>query len=602
MANDLWYQLPTDMNAWQSIIVSNIARKVPEIPPYIAGLEFTKIDPVAGDADGLIYLLNGMAGIPVLIRGYRLAPLDVMVDKQENFYPVSGEFLNKLYTDNTLGIPSDDFQRNQGIQEDGPARRVEAIKTVDAVKRASATAREKLAAAIEDSPLTLKFLDEQMGDVLTALYAPVEETVKEAATEEQKPEFEMLFYSNGHYFLNDTEIDAKTAGEKLNEFGVEENDRIDFMSGAPVVVDRREKIAGIYMGDSTSAQAVSNSPYCLTCVVGNDGIPRHGIVLHREVYVDSPNRREDSNRSYTSYLYVGPDCHALQSDMLLLDPMPIDASKLHELSVATEPLIGRFGIAVSGCSFKGPFEVIGSTKHGNEWKIRTSNLLEQEFTIDQTDNGWTFYEVPREQIGVVKSEQEAMVSMPGATYRVASSVNGKLVLDNQEMEYLNGAYELVRQHGIDVSDALKVASSALMNGSCMFKVAKESAGKGGAEDAAQAAQEQAMFNATQPPPIQPNVPVQFEDIEDIAKINNPSLMSAYLTGKLVDVNMAGREQMMQISDDILEATKSLGKLLFLIRMGSVTTVNEADAQMALNKMTDVAKSVGTAPILPTYSE
>jgi hypothetical protein len=134
----------------------------------------------------------------------------------------------------------------------------------------------------------------------------------------------------------------------------------------------------------------------------------------------------------------------------------------------------------------------------------------------------------------------------------------------------------------------------------MFKVAKAPAEKGNAETAAQSEQEQAAFNVP-PPAIQPNVPVQFEDIEDIAKINNPSLMSAYLTGKLVDVNMAGKEQIMQISDDILEAVKSLGKLLFLIRMGSITTVNEADAQMALNKMTDVAKSVGTAPIMPANS-
>lgn len=94
--------------------------------------------------------------------------------------------------------------------------------------------------------------------------------------------------------------------------------------------------------------------------------------------------------------------------------------------------------------------------------------------------------------------------------------------------------------------------------------------------------------------------MNFDDIEDIAKVNDPSLMSAYLSGKLVDVNIAGKEQLMQIADDLMEAIKSLGKLLFLIRMGSISNVSEEDAQMALNKMSDVAKAIGTAPIQTGY--
>ena len=69
-------------------------------------------------------------------------------------------------------------------------------------------------------------------------------------------------------------------------------------------------------------------------------------------------------------------------------------------------------------------------------------------------------------------------------------------------------------------------------------------------------------------------------------------MDSYLSGQLADVNTAGRDQIMQIADDLFESTKSLGKLLYLIRLGKIDYVKEADAMLAFNKLSDVTKNLG----------
>jgi hypothetical protein len=69
-------------------------------------------------------------------------------------------------------------------------------------------------------------------------------------------------------------------------------------------------------------------------------------------------------------------------------------------------------------------------------------------------------------------------------------------------------------------------------------------------------------------------------------------MDTYLSANLTDVNVAGREEVMQISDDVVEAVKSLSKLLFRIRLGQIDYVKEGDVQTALNKMSEVASALG----------
>jgi hypothetical protein len=444
-------------------------------------------------------------------------------------------------------------------------------------------------------------MDASMPEVMNAIFAPQPEPEKEAAEqtpEEAIPQLHFLACEHGDYYFNGEKVDVKVAGEFLDAMNATEVARIEVMQGAPMIADYREKHASLYMGGIGQCVGASvSSPFMLATVLGVDKVPRHGIVLRKSVYVERASSRDvNSERSYDEFIYVGPDCHSIQRSMMLIDPIPMDAAKMHELSVSTEPAMGAYGVCISGSSFVGPFEIIGSLKVGSVWEIRTSDSENKELTVDQTANGWTFYAIPREEIGLVKSEEEAMHLMPGENYSVGASVDGNLIIGDRELSYANAMYELMDKHAMAMEDAGRVLNTAKSHGRAFFKVAKSEPEKGNKSDTTA----EGVQPAVQPLPIQPNVPVNFDDIEDIAKVNDPSLMSAYLSGKLVDVNIAGKEQLMQIADDLMEAIKSLGKLLFLIRMGSISNVSEEDAQMALNKMSDVAKAIGTAPIQTGY--
>ena len=172
---------------------------------------------------------------------------------------------------------------------------------------------------------------------------------------------------------------------------------------------------------------------------------------------------------------------------------------------------------------------------------------------------------------------------------------------------------------MSLEDALEVGNAAKRHGSIMFKVAAPDDAKKGKEDskgskpaekaqptedpatqAPSSAQAQptedpaqpAVDPMAQPSAMNPAMSPDFDSLQDIAKVNDPQLMDTYLSANLTDVNVAGREEIMQISDDVVEAVKSLGKLLFRIRLGQIDYVKEGDVQTAFNKMSEVANALG----------
>lgn len=166
---------------------------------------------------------------------------------------------------------------------------------------------------------------------------------------------------------------------------------------------------------------------------------------------------------------------------------------------------------------------------------------------------------------------------------------------------------------MSLEDALEVGNAAKRHGSIMFKVAAPDDVKKGKEDSkgskpAEKAQptedpatqaqptedpaQPAVDTTAQPSAMNPAMSPDFDSLQDIAKVNDPQLMDTYLSANLTDVNVAGREEIMQISDDVVEAVKSLGKLLFRIRLGQIDYVKEGDVQTAFNKMSEVANALG----------
>lgn len=712
-AQDSWYQLPQDMNQWQTAIIENISRKIPEIPQYIAGIDFNKVEPIIGDADGLMYLMGGLAAIPITVRQNRLAPLDLMVTKNEEFYPVSEVFLQKVYADNVLGQPSDVPGRQDDLQEDGPARQIKYYNTVDKVKQASYKHKVELRDAIEKSAKVLAFFDKHRPEVLQELYTAEPEPIKVAKdVEPDLPNLHFLAHEGDTYTFNAEPITVKQAADLMGAFKLTDDEKSSVLRGGHICLDYREKHSTVVTKTASSGPMVggccsedsTSSNLFLATVLTLDGVPTKGFLY-----------RNYSCSGY-KFLFISPTFYAMQDDIHILEQTMLKEDAFFNSMKSADPQVGMFGVVATKYTVRYPMQVAAVNRYGNVRIIKglSHDIDAQEYTLDEREK---FFPIPDERKSLVRNADEAMYTMPGRNYSVALDGEGRLVIDGESHSYVNAVYHLMDKLAMEYDDALHIVERAASEGKVTFKVAEDKSedkdddkskdkkdedksedkkdedkkddsdkddkdtdgpprgdGKGtkdkdtdgppkekrdsdsddkGTEDksekkndgppqkedesngppqsegkkpldseddteeeqqgsygsqqpsaqemspeqqaAAEQEMEQQQLAATQQQATAvQQMPVQAEDLEDIAKINDPTLMDAYLSGKLTDVNTAGREQMMQASDAIVNGIKAVGKVLFLIRLGKVDYIKEEDAQMALNKLSDVARSIGVA--------
>ena len=246
MSDNMWYQLPPDMTTWNTAVIGNIARKLPEITNYISAVTWSRLDPATGDADGLIELLGGTCAAPVTIRANKMAPIDILVTSANGdtkFYPLSPAFLQKIYADNVLGKPVSNLTDRD---EDyiGPSQRVRNIKTVDAVKYASKEAVEHIYNEMTKSASVVDWMFTNMPEVMLAIHekATAPEEVEKTAAPEM-PDLLVAWKDHDTYKCNGEVITADVVNELFKFANATEEERINFMNGVPFVRDNREKIA-----------------------------------------------------------------------------------------------------------------------------------------------------------------------------------------------------------------------------------------------------------------------------------------------------------------------------------------------------------------------
>ena len=606
---DNWYQLPPEMDKWQSIILENLSRKVPEIPKYVAGIELDKVDPVLGSADGMVYLLNGVAGAPITIRQGKLAPIDVMMSKDEQFYPVNESFLQKLYADNVIGKPASDPIQNEGL-EDGPARKIESIPTITpGVKRASLWAeapkqsRDALREKVASSPTLAKFFLSYIPDIFE------EPQIKVATEKVETPDLMVLSKDNTGYLFNGERVSIKEASEFLECMQASERDRKSLLHGGTLVFDYREKTAALIsltvnaqnidinkQDEGTVPAPITDSNCYIATAMLRNGTPVKGFACKVHQYQDLKYQDRQlyhgpqEEKSLTSrrmladesnWLFVSTNFWALQPDILFLEQTPITEKSIYDASSGGEPRVGVTGIVIREHGVSGPFSIHSVTKHGGTYFFRS------QYQTDHPDS----FNPKYAKFVVLDGEETRLLTAPeqaflgtfadGVSYTVSLNADDNIIYKGKEYSYANFLYKSMAEMGLSWEDALRVANES-KNGQVVFKTA---------------AYDEPVTPVDRAPAQQRQIdmdPVSFDDADSIAKMNDPNLMDNYLSGKLVDVNTAGREQIMQISDDIIESLKSISKLLYLIRRGSVDYVREEDAQVALNKMSDVARSIGIA--------
>ena len=622
---DTWYQLPPNIEAWETVIISNLARKIPEIPSYISSISMPKVDPVMGNADGVINLLNGLASIPITVRGCKLAPIDIMVSGEDEFYPITPTFLQKIYADNVIGTVQNPPMMGDGGEDDGEdggsAYKVRHFNTVDSVKTASQDIKNELMRKIAHNNELMTFFNTYSPDILQALVTDSEPVkVASAPVKKELPKLHFLNKeANDRYYFNGTPITSEDAGKLLKAANCTAEDGARLLQGGFVCLDYREKTASVcivnedFLGQSAAKRTRNLAGHGDSCylatAMGIDG------TAHRGFYI----RRGTATKGMP-HVFIGPDFYTAQNDILIQDLVEIRPSEIRESAQPEVPLSPRFGIVIPANHDKviGPGRIISSKKYGNVFNIVFEvDGVPQDLIIAQTD----FYTVPEQRLGLLKTPEEFAYSDLGCTSTIRTDSEGKLIIGDSLTDYGNGIYHLMDKFAMSLEDALEVGNAAKRYGSIMFKVAAPDDVKKGKEDSkgskpagesptedptaqAQAsaqqsqqtqdpAQAQASAEPTaQPSAMNPAMSPDFDSLQDIAKVNDPQLMDTYLSANLTDVNVAGREEIMQISDDVVEAVKSLGKLLFRIRLGQIDYVKEGDVQTAFNKMSEVANALG----------
>lgn len=560
MSDNMWYQLPPDMTTWNTAVIGNIARKLPEITNYISAVTWSRLDPATGDADGLIELLGGTCAAPVTIRANKMAPIDILVTSANGdtkFYPLSPAFLQKIYADNVLGKPVSNLTDRD---EDyiGPSQRVRNIKTVDAVKYASKEAVEHIYNEMTKSASVVDWMFTNMPEVMLAIHekATAPEEVEKTAAPEM-PDLLVAWKDHDTYKCNGEVITADVVNELFKFANATEEERINFMNGVPFVRDNREKIAKLViprqedyiasevvdaMAGEGSGRIYSDGEAMFTSIQlksgrmeagilfreGNDQIDERDITNNmRSGYTSDKSSiisDRDADARYAKYLFVSNNGYALAPAFVHTPTVQVPVNYIFNNSEPSEPALGMVGIVLSKYGMKAFGAITDIFDAGKYKKVTVMNYLTNlpytfSLGIDQT-----FFEVNGDRLDPAAAGEVNVptVSFTGVNGTLARDNEGNLVLEGTTYSKINCPYALMSKYAASYEDAVEVTEQALKTGKCVFDAVESDLSKTAARNDNQTDKTKVDNKKTRQGT---DDQTQAEQAEDQAAVTNPSLAS-----------------------------------------------------------------------------
>lgn len=510
MDSELWYQLPPDMSAWNTAIVENMARKLPELPAYINSITWSKLDPVTGDGEGLVEFMNGIAAAPIIIKGNKLAPVDIVATNTGagiKFYPLAPVFLQKIYADNVIGEP---VQNATETDEDyvGPSKKIKHIKTVDAVKYASVETAKQWLVEIDKVASVANWFAEKMPETLVAIYNranEVEEQVKEASIE--APELMMFWSENGKFFANGEEMSSEDIGALCKFAGVSAEDRVGLMNGKPIVVDNREKTARIHIpyeqdvtsislndedifSDSRPRADIASPAIAVTDAYLRTGEVKRGIIFTRAGMNSQWGRdawspmngkpstfvpEVDENKARERLeLFVCNEGYGVNDSIKTSVRTPVEGKVIVENSDPVDPAVGMMCLVMS---LDGYFTHIGRImnvrRYGQLRLVTIYDIVEHKEHEIKFDN-LIFIEIPDVNLAVVRPEEKSsIVTGSGINCIVRKGDDGRIILDGESHSLVNCPFALMNKYAAAYDDAKAIVDIANDYGMCAFEVMTE---------------------------------------------------------------------------------------------------------------------------------
>lgn len=681
MNSELWYQLPPDMTMWNTAVLENVSRKIPELPSYVSAITWSKLDPATGDGEGLLELINGTAAAPIIIRGSKLAPIDIITTKstsgEPKFYPLSSLFLQKIYADNVIGEPVENTAENEEDYE-GPALKIKRFKTVDAVKYASVESAKYLIEEISKSASVASWMVENMPEEFVAIYERSLESVEKTAASPELPELSVVWKDSDTFYGNGEPISASKVSEFCKLAGVTDEEKSNMMLGVPIVRDSREKVAALVIpdhpvvtDDGIEVPEPNVSPkIALTSAVLRDGRVVSGLIFSGDsifglndfdfgIYGD---RRNEFSPPYDSpinrnpliastgpqnkaELFLSTEGYALaRGGCKTTTRVPITLETIRLVSESSEPAVNMLCLVLNenSCIFGRIDEVVNL---GALTRVSLYDMCRHESTVVRLERNTQIYEVVDTELQVqLPDEVDRTIVTTGVNGIVTRDAEGNLVVDGISHSIVNCPYALMSKYASSYDDAKEVCKIAAERGRCEFVAVFDTEKTAAINDNPDESKvKDKVKNKTKdtkntqsgtddvitdedPMQISPyspetlmsvdlendpemgfgsvptsktqitQMPITSRDLENVVQLNDPKVMDAYLLGNLATSNLTGQETLMQASDSILKALSHLSQLLFLVRQGSLKYLNESDIQVAMNKLTDVAHTLGIATI------
>lgn len=559
MSDNMWYQLPPDMATWNTAVIGNVARKLPEITNYISAVTWSRLDPATGDADGLIELLGGTCAAPVIIRANKMAPIDILVTSANGdtkFYPLSAAFLQKIYADNVLGKPVSNLtDRDEDYV--GPSQRVRNIKTVDAVKYASKEAVEHIYNELIKSASVVNWMFTQMPEAMIALHDRATNPDVEKTASPEMPDLLVAWKDHDTYKCNGEVITADVVNELFKVANATEEERTNFMNGVPFVRDNREKIAKLVvprqedfiasevadaMGRDSSGSLSSDGEAMFTSIQlksgkmeagilfrnGNDQIDERDITRSMRSGYTSDNSSiisdYDASGRYAKYLFVSNNGYALAPSFVHTPTVTVPINYIFNNSEPSEPALGMVGMVLSKYSMYAFGAVTDIFDAGKYKKVTVMNYLtDKPYTFNLGVDS-TFFEVNGDRLDPAATGMEVpTVSFTGINGTLARDNEGNLVLEGTTYSKINCPYALMSKYAASYEDAVEVTERALKTGKCVFDavemvpIAKIAARNDNQADKTKVDNKKTRQGTDDQ--------TQAEDAADQAAVTNPSLAS-----------------------------------------------------------------------------
>ena len=301
-----WVQLPTDSSTWLSHCMAYVGRRVPDITTYYKTISFHESDPVSGWAEGLIELINDAAAIPIIIKQFRLSPIDQLALPDGSMVPLTSENLASLYRTQTIGVGKSDGGYMSSDYE-GPTRQVQHIGSKNLkhrrggftmVREASLDekmdkiaydlvhlpkeTRDLIREKVASDQATYNHFQENLPILIDALN-PILDSIRDeelakvaslnSPTQEDDGEVMVLQKHASKYYLNGEVLDKEQLVKVSSELNLSIKDKQDLVSGEALIFDSRDQSSlnkvALYKtansepsaGDETQVDPVTGLPF-----------------------------------------------------------------------------------------------------------------------------------------------------------------------------------------------------------------------------------------------------------------------------------------------------------------------------------------------------